>query len=82
MGEICGGEEMSYCSKLLQRPHKITTPLLQRIRHIILPNNFLSHLETLIVQRLMDRGIHVIFGQWDGGVGCVLFEALDFHVIC
>jgi hypothetical protein len=65
-------ETETYSSKLLQRPQKITTSLLQRIGHIILSHNSLPNLKTLGVKCLMDGSIHVVFAQGNGSVGCIL----------
>lgn len=53
-------EGSTYSSKLLQRPHEVTTPLLQRSSYIIFSHNLLAHLVALSIQRLMNRSIHVV----------------------
>lgn len=50
----------TYSSKLLQRPQEITLPLLQGILNIILSDNLSPDFQALFVQRLMDRGVHVV----------------------
>jgi hypothetical protein len=53
-------EGSKYSSKLLQRPHKVTAPILQCLRYVILSHDFLAHFVALGVQAFVEWGVHVV----------------------
>jgi hypothetical protein len=53
-------EGSKYSSKLLQRPHEVTAPILQCLRYVILSHDFLAHFVALGVQAFVEWGVHVV----------------------